>query len=259
MTELACDENYYGYIYMTTNIVNGMRYIGQHSSKEFDKYYYGSGRLIKKALSEFGYDNFKCEVIEWCKTYEDLNAREIYWIDFYKADSSEDFYNLAYGGSNSKYALRGENHPFYNRKHKEESIDKMSKYKQSANNHMYGKHQSEETKQKIGEAQIGCKNHMFKKHEEAYWFNKDRSEETKKKISETRIKNKVALGENNPFYGKHHNQEARDAMSKVQKGRIYINNGMDTKRVKPEDLEDYILNGWVKGRILRKKVFDELS
>ena len=48
-------------------------------------------------------------------------------------------------------------------------------------------------------------------------------------------------------------------MSKVQKGRIYINNGMDTKRVKPEDLEDYILNGWVKGRILRKKVFDELS
>ena len=52
MTELACDENYYGYIYMTTNLVNGMRYIGQHSSKEFDKYYYGSGRLIKKALSE---------------------------------------------------------------------------------------------------------------------------------------------------------------------------------------------------------------
>lgn len=254
MTELACSECYYGYIYMTTNLVNGMRYIGQHSSKEFDKYYYGSGKLIKEALSQFGHDNFKCEVIEWCKTYEELNAREIYWINFYKADSREDFYNLAYGGSNSKYALRGENHPFYNKKHKKESIDKMRKSKQGENNPMYGKHQSVETKYKIGKNQIGCKNHMYGKHEDAYWFNKTRTEDTKKKISETRIKNNIALGENNPFYGKRHNKETKDMMSNIQKGRIYINNGTDTKRVKPEELDDYLLNGWAKGRILRKKV-----
>lgn len=254
MTESACSEDYYGYIYMTTNLVNGMRYIGQHSSKEFDKYYYGSGRLIKEALSEFGHDNFKCEIIEWCKTYEELNTREIYWINFYKADSREDFYNLAYGGSNSKYALKGENHPFYNKKHKKESIDKMSISKRGKNNPMYGKHQSIETKCKISEAQIGCKNHMYGKHEESYWFNKTRSEDTKKKISETRIKSNIALGINNPFYGKHHNKETRDMISNIQKGRIYINNGINTKRVKPEELDNYLSNGWIKGRILRKKV-----
>ena len=42
-------------------------------------------------------------------------------------------------------------------------------------------------------------------------------------------------------------------------GMLWCNLDSCTKRVKPEDLEDYILNGWVKGRILRKKVFDELS
>lgn len=254
MTELVCDLEYCGYIYMTTNLLNGMRYIGQHSSKVFDKYYYGSGKLIKEALAEFGSDNFKCEVIEWCKSYEELNKREIYWIDFYKADSRTDFYNLAYGGSNSKYALRGENHPFFNKRHKSESLDKMSKLKQGKNNPMYGKHQSEETKRKIGTAQTGCKNHMYGKHEEAYWFNKNRSKATKKKISETRIKNKTALGKNNPFYGKHHTEEVRNKISNAQKGRIYVNNGVDTKRIKLEELDNYLLNGWVKGRILRKKI-----
>lgn len=76
----------------------------------------------------------------------------------------------------------------------------------------------------------------------------------RKKYLKTRIKNNIALGENNPFYGKHHNKETKDMMSNIQKGRIYINNGTDTKRVKPEELDDYLLNGWAKGRILRKKV-----
>ena len=136
----------------------------------------------------------------------------------------------------------------------------MSKLKQGKNNPMYGKHQSEETKRKIGDAQTGCKNHMFGKHEKAYWFNKNRSKETKKKISETRIKNKTALGKNNPFYGKQHTEEVRDKISNAQKGRIYVNNGTDTKKVRLEELDNYLLNGWVKGRILRKKVLcNELS
>lgn len=254
MKESACNKENYGYVYMTTNLINGMRYIGQHSAKEFDKYYYGSEKLIKEALATYGYESFKCEVIEWCNTFEDLNEREIYWIDYYNADTSDDFYNIAYGGSNSKFALRGENHPFYNKKHKQESIEKMKISKQGENNPMYGRNQSDETKQKIGEAQLGQKNHMYGKHEEAYWFNKYRSEETKKKISETRINNKTALGENNPFYGKHHSEDTKKLLSDLRKGTIYINDGINTKRIKPENLDEFLSKGWVKGRILRKKV-----
>lgn len=254
MTELVCDKKQrYGYIYMTTNLVNGMRYIGQHSATEFDKYYYGSGRRIKEALSEFGTDNFKCEVIEWCDTYESINEREIYWINRYKADSSDNFYNLAYGGSNSKYALRGKNHPWFNRKHTTKSIRKMSESKLGKNNPMYGKSQSEKTRKMIAEAQIGDKNHMYGKHEESYWFNKHRSEDTKNKISEARINSGVASGENNPFYGKHHSEQVKREIGQNLKGRVYINNGTITKRVKPEDVNSFLFQGWVKGRIIKKR------
>lgn len=242
-SELVCNSNYYGYIYITTNLLNDMQYIGQHSSSTFDKNYYGSGKLIKQALSEYGRKNFKCEVIEWCSSYEELNEREIYWINYYEADTSDKFYNLAYGGSNSKYSLRGENHPFYNKKHKPESLIKMSESKLGDKNPMFGLHQSEETKQKIGDAQKGDKNHMYGKHEEAYWFNKNRDEETKKKISETRIKNKIGLGENNSFFGKTHSDEAKLKMSNTHKDTVYINNGEITKRVKKEYVDIYLSEG----------------
>ena len=259
--ELACDNNYYGYVYITTNLLNGMKYIGQHSSNTFDKYYYGSGKLIKQALEDYGTENFECEVIEWCSSYEELNKREIYWINYYNADTSDNFYNIAYGGSNSKYALRGENHPFFNKKHKQESLIKMRESKLGNKNPMYGHHQSEETKQKISDAQLGDKNHMYGKHEEAYWFGKHRDEETKNKISETRIKNKIALGENNPFFGKTHSDETKLKISNVHKDTVYINNGEITKRIKKEDVDIYLSEGWVKGRILKRKenVVNELS
>ena len=41
----------YGYIYITTNLLNGKKYIGKHKSSEFefDKYY-GSDKYIKAAI-----------------------------------------------------------------------------------------------------------------------------------------------------------------------------------------------------------------
>ena len=55
----------YGYIYITTNLLNGKKYIGKHKSSEFefDKYY-GSGKYIKAAIKKYGLENFKCELLE---------------------------------------------------------------------------------------------------------------------------------------------------------------------------------------------------
>jgi hypothetical protein len=38
----------YGYIYLTTNKINGDRYIGKHKSKDWDYKYFGSRTLLKK-------------------------------------------------------------------------------------------------------------------------------------------------------------------------------------------------------------------
>ena len=35
-----------GYIYETTNLINGKKYIGKHKSNKFDHNYYGSGKRI---------------------------------------------------------------------------------------------------------------------------------------------------------------------------------------------------------------------
>ena len=42
----------YGYIYKTTNLVNGKIYIGQHKSNTFDTNYYGSGTILNKAIQK---------------------------------------------------------------------------------------------------------------------------------------------------------------------------------------------------------------
>ena len=78
-------------------------------------------------------------------------------------------------------------------------------------------------------------------------------------VSLNDIKNKIASEENNPFYGKHHTQEARSKISEAQSGRIYVNNGIHNKRIKPDELEDYLSCGYAKGRLIKKKVDDELS
>lgn len=77
--------NYYGYIYKTTNLINEKFYIGQHTNpwvrkhQKIDSKYFGSGTYLKNAIEEYGIENFKCEIIEWCCTEDELNERELFW------------------------------------------------------------------------------------------------------------------------------------------------------------------------------------
>lgn len=44
----------YGYIYITTNLVNGKKYIGRHKSEVFDESYKGSGLLLSRSIDKYG-------------------------------------------------------------------------------------------------------------------------------------------------------------------------------------------------------------
>ena len=69
----------YGYIYKTTNLINGKIYVGQKMSTVFLKEeYLGSGRYLNNAINKYGRENFKVELIEWCENSEILNEREKY-------------------------------------------------------------------------------------------------------------------------------------------------------------------------------------
>ena len=91
-------NDYYGFIYITTNNVNGKKYIGQKKYYGNHEVYIGSGVALKNAINKYGKENFTREIIENCKSKEDLDSREKYWIKYYNATESEDFYNITSGG-----------------------------------------------------------------------------------------------------------------------------------------------------------------
>ncbi len=94
----------YGYIYRTTNLVNGRMYIGKHKANKFDTSYLGSGKILKQAFDLYGRENFKCEILEEtdvktiCESLKELNEAEKYYIKYYDCVQSPLYYNIATGG-----------------------------------------------------------------------------------------------------------------------------------------------------------------
>ena len=83
-------------IYKIVNKVNGKIYIGKDESSSSS--YMGSGKLIKRAISKYGLDNFTKEVIEECYGSKILQEREKYWIKKYKSQNPKIGYNISSGG-----------------------------------------------------------------------------------------------------------------------------------------------------------------
>jgi len=88
----------YGYVYITTNLINGKKYIGMDKWDEFSDSYLGSGIHLNRAIEKYGKENFKKEILCECETEEELIEKEIYYIDLYDAVKSKEFYNLKKGG-----------------------------------------------------------------------------------------------------------------------------------------------------------------
>lgn len=84
------------FIYITTNLINGKQYIGQHYGLPNDSYL-GSGTNFSKAVKKYGKQNFKREIL--CYTTKDkVDELEQYYIAKYNAVESDQFYNLSKGG-----------------------------------------------------------------------------------------------------------------------------------------------------------------
>jgi group I intron endonuclease len=84
------------HIYKTTNKITGKFYIGKEVG--YKTYYLGSGKLLLQAIEKHGKENFIKETLEHCNSVEQLNEREIYWIDKLNALGNQG-YNMATGGT----------------------------------------------------------------------------------------------------------------------------------------------------------------
>ena len=88
----------YGYIYETTNLVNGKKYIGQRKFGQYEPYL-GSGTHFKRALKKYDRKNFSKLILCECETKEELDRMEIFHIAQVDAVNSDRYYNMTIGGS----------------------------------------------------------------------------------------------------------------------------------------------------------------
>jgi len=87
-------KKFYGYVYLTTNLINGKRYVGQHIKSKFYKNYYGSGKYLLRAIKKYNLKNFKIEILIWIEKNDkiiDFRNRKI-TIQQHLLDQQEIFY-----------------------------------------------------------------------------------------------------------------------------------------------------------------------
>jgi group I intron endonuclease len=139
------------YVYMITNKINGMKYIGKHTGY-LDDGYLGSGENIKAAVKKYGKENFKKEILAIAPTEELAYQEEEKIIAQYDAVARNDFYNISPGGE-YKHKKIGVRDRAYTQT--EEYRKKMSIATSGEKNGMYGKRHTEEAKRKMSENSKG--------------------------------------------------------------------------------------------------------
>lgn len=95
-------------VYKFTNLVNNKVYIGITNwvnKRIGDHIRYSKNTnnkcrmYLHKAISKYGFDKFTFEIIEIVSTREELNQREIYWINYFNSTNNSIGYNLTKGGN----------------------------------------------------------------------------------------------------------------------------------------------------------------
>lgn len=123
----------YGFVYITTNLMNGHRYLGQKTFNKGWENYLGSGTLFKRALKKYGKENFKQNIIDIAYSEDELNQKEYDYSVFFDVVQSNDWYNLVFGGgSTSGYRFSEEQKMEFSKRAKERFAD-------PTNHPMYGK------------------------------------------------------------------------------------------------------------------------
>lgn len=115
------------YIYLTTNLVNGKKYIGQHYGDINDKYL-GSGVAFTRALNKYGKENFQKEILE-VTTKDKVNEREQYYINLYNAFLSDEYYNLTPGGESLNVEKINQAKEQWQKEHPEEHQNQIDKWR----------------------------------------------------------------------------------------------------------------------------------
>jgi len=91
-------NEFYHYVYMITNLINGKKYIGDRTIDKLPDDYLGSGSYLNLAIKKYGKQNFKKEILEFFPTRKDAYIAQEYYIQKYKTLVTQNGYNLTRTG-----------------------------------------------------------------------------------------------------------------------------------------------------------------
>jgi group I intron endonuclease len=140
----------YGFIYISTNLINGKRYLGQKIFDRKWKDYLGSGSVFKHAVKKYGKENFSRDIIHVCYSPEELNAVEYDLSVLFNVVASDDWYNVVLGGGTTTGMIVTEEtrkkqsvvrkmnsiiHPEYDEHHSKKMIEYYEKHPEAKEQH----------------------------------------------------------------------------------------------------------------------------
>lgn len=216
----------YGYIYKTTNKLNNKIYVGQKKSDVFlAEKYLGSGVAIKRAINKYGAENFIVDIIDVAESINELNEKEIYWIEALDARNPKIGYNIATGGT------------FGDSGYHQGMLGKHQSDKQKLAASKNGSYiRTEEWKLSKSKSMMGNNNAHGNLGKEGAFKGKHHSDETKQKLS-------ISLSK---IVTDWHNNLSEDEkkirgqhISDGKKGTICITDGVKNYYIKPEDWYKY--------------------
>jgi len=194
--ELFINDNnqiLYGFIYMIKNTINNKIYIGQTTrnlSKRIWEYKSAYNRNIfynqylLNSFNKYGWDNFEFSIVDAAINLDELNKKEIKYIQEYKSNQKEFGYNIEQGGNNAIPTT--------------ETLEKMSRshlgivQNQNWVNKRIAKAGTNEAK-KYGKQKTDEEKALLSINSPKHWLGKNRDEETKLKISKTKLKNGLSI------------------------------------------------------------------
>lgn len=218
-------------VYKITNTINNKIYVGVHKTNNIDDGYMGSGVLIKRAQEKYGIENFTKEILHYCDSIESMFDMESQIVneEFVK---QENVYNLVQGGFGGYSGLSKDDHREFSQKGR-----------QAANIVL---------REKYGDDWQSVINKMAQDA---------KTPESYKQAQQTHLER---YGTKYTFEGKTHTTETKQKMSDAKKGKgtgvensqygscwVYSLDLKKSKKIKSTEIDQYIENGWLKGRKIK--------
>jgi hypothetical protein len=249
------EEKTHHIVYETTNLINGKKYIGKHTTKNLNDGYLGSGTALLSDIKKYGKKNFQRKVVA---DFETENEAFSYEANLVNKEIVEDekYYNMMSGGcgfssydikrmmENPLYSLILSNHSKERWKDKEYREKLRGKISLSVKKLWKNEEYRERQKKSFTEDRLRDMSNNSKKMWKNEEFRKNQIEQIKQRWKNEEYRKKVSVsisnslkgkycGEESSFYGKHHTEEAKRKIGDSKRGEKSV-----TAKLKNEEVID---------------------